>query len=401
MTFHISRPVRIPRWNPNINQDNQQNNLVGVKKKPAVTPQPFNYNRGYSDNLRQDQNSGPVLAGRDIFADQQAAAQAVIDAARIKREQELAALLGMVGRSGSGSGSGVSASDSLARDKWNYETGRDSRALTGMEDSLSSGAYRGNADALLALLATAQATGEQNINNQYNTGMSNIGGGFGTAKHLTDTGYGQVNEYLQNNPNNPYQSLTTQNTPVQNAMSTLLASLGVSNDPVAQQVQAENVASQQSQGAADSLTAQLSANAQRNDASRLSEMAMAQQLGIAGLETQRAGYESQASNVQQQALTALLSQMQGAQFGIEQDAGNRKQTLMDAIIAAGGSPAGGSGTPGMIETLSGASPSLPRTSFKNVVAADHPNFTGTLEAAKKKFPKLLAQVTANRVAARK
>lgn len=341
MSFHRSIRPRIQRRTPPVEPIGKV-----TKKTPSL-------NVGMPQTIVKDHVNDPAMKfsfkneadNLDKIATKNA--QDVIDAL-------LAGVSGAVRAStgNSNAGTGQSSSNKLAWAKWNDELARRkledeqrARGLTGMQDSLANGGYRGNADELLALIAGMDATGQTNINSNYSTGMSNIGAGFDTAQGLTNQGFSKANQYLKDNPNNPYQSFQAQNTPVQNAMSQLLASLGVSNDPVAQQVQAENVASQQSQGAANDLTSLLSANAQRNDASRLSEMQMAQQLGNAGMSTARAGYESNASNVQQRALATLLTQIQGAKFDVEQDVGTRKQTLMDAIIAAGGIIPGAPSTP--------------------------------------------------------
>jgi hypothetical protein len=61
----------------------------------------------------------------------------------------------------------------------------------------------------------------------------------------------------------------------------------------------------------------------------------------AGLGAQRASYTSQAGNAQQQALASLRQQIAQSKFEQEQAAGGRKQSIIDAIIAAGGTPPSG------------------------------------------------------------
>jgi hypothetical protein len=67
-------------------------------------------------------------------------------------------------------------------------------------------------------------------------------------------------------------------------------------------------------------------------------MLMARNMGNVGLGQQRAAYQSQAANQQQQAMAALQQQIAQARFEQESAAGNRQQDLINQIIAAGGNP---------------------------------------------------------------
>jgi hypothetical protein len=64
-------------------------------------------------------------------------------------------------------------------------------------------------------------------------------------------------------------------------------------------------------------------------------------MGTTGLGAQRASFESQAASRQQQALADLSQRIAQAKFEQEQAAGGRKQSIIDAIIAAGGTPPSG------------------------------------------------------------
>jgi predicted transcriptional regulator YheO len=65
---------------------------------------------------------------------------------------------------------------------------------------------------------------------------------------------------------------------------------------------------------------------------------MARNLGTTQLGSQRAAFESQAANSQAQALAALRERI--AQQNLEQEAiaGQQKQSIIDALIAAGINP---------------------------------------------------------------
>ena len=299
------------------------------------------------------------------------------------------------GGTGSGKATGPKASDILARDEFKYkkeqdildaeyrdrqdalakqirdkqdaiakaaldrQLGIEDRSLQGMIDQLNSGSYRGNIDSLIAQIEAMGATGKQdigniydsataNIGNIYSSGMADIGQGYNTAQGLMDTGYGALQSYLQQNQNNPYAGLSAQMPAVTNPMEGYLNAYGAMSPDVANQIQAEQLAGQQSAGAFQSLIDVLGANAKSNDLSRLAEAQMARTMGTTGLGAQRATYESElakrkaasgfeASSSQQQALASLAQQIAQSKFQQEQNAGNRYQSILDAIIAAGGS----------------------------------------------------------------
>jgi hypothetical protein len=270
------------------------------------------------------------------------------------------------GGTGSGKATGPKASDRLARDEFKYKKEQDAeakavrdRALQGMIDQISTNSYRGNIDDLLKSIGDMETTGIGNINDIYDmatgniqdiysSGMGNIGQGYSTAQGLMDTGYGALQSYLQQNQNNPYAGLSAQMPAVTNPMEDYLNAYGAMSPDIANQMQAEQLAGQQSAGAFQSLIDVLGANAKSNDLSRLAEAQMARTMGTTGLGAQRATYESElakrkaasgfeASSAQQQALASLAQQIAQSKFEQEQAAGGRKQSIIDAIIAAGGS----------------------------------------------------------------
>jgi len=141
----------------------------------------------------------------------------------------------------------------------------------------------------------AGGTGNAGANWQsmYDTAQKNLGAGYDQAKTLTDQGYAALQTYLQNNPNNPYAGFTQQVQPVTNPMQQFLSAYGTSNDPVQAQVKAEQFAGEQGAGAFNSLVDILSRSAQGSDASRLAEMQMGQTMAGSGLEAMRGNYQSQ------------------------------------------------------------------------------------------------------------
>jgi hypothetical protein len=311
------------------------------------------------------------------------------------------------GSYGSGSGSGPTAADTLARDKWNAEqaaagtaTATALRALQGLQGRLASGGYRGNADTLLGLINDQNTQGQASIWDNYNTGIDNINAGYGTAQGLVNTGYGDLNQYLNTNQSNPYANIQQQVSPVNNAMANYLSAYGVSNDPVSQQVQASQMANQQGADSFNQLQQLMSANQLANNQSNLGLSQMAQNYGTTGLGSQRAAYQANADTARASAMNQLMDQINQSRFAVEQDAGTRKNALEEAIIGAGGAVDGTIAGPGVNAQPVAAGSATSRAqqvaaapdnypNFKAALADLNPNYKfTTLAAAKKKFPAL-------------
>lgn len=307
-----------------------------------------------------------------------------------------------------GGGSGTAGRDtSLDWAKFNAEqsaakntTDTQLRALQGLQGRLSSGGYRGNADTLLGLINNQNTQGEASIWDNYNTGISNINAGYDTAQGMVNTGYGDLNKYLTANQSNPYANLQQQVSPVNNAMANYLSAYGVSNDPVNQQVQASQMANQQGADSYNQLQQLMSANQLANNQSNLDVSQMAQNYATTGLGSQRAGYQANADTARTSAMNQLMDQINTARYGVEQDAGTRKNALEEAIIGAGGAVDGTIAGPGANAQPVAAGSATSRAqqvaaapdnypNFKAALADLNPNYKfTTMAAAKKKFPAL-------------
>jgi hypothetical protein len=392
----------------------------------------------------------PMLSGQSTqqqirVGDVNASGMPFVSGAQLKKDEEKQAeldaqkALAAVGTNfantlkslGSGSGAkAISASDQLARDKFNYEQNTALGKYQGLQDYFNSGSYKTGFDSLRGLLKDNNTTGTQTINdtydtrmaqiadilstgntgaeNIYKTGMSNIGEGYGTASGMTSNAYNALDAYLKANQTNPYENYQSSFTPSQNAMSSYLDAYGVSNDPVNEQVQAQNISGQQGADAFAELNKVLGSIATQSNLSRLAESQFGRTGAATALSAQRAGYESNADMVRQNALQKLLETSQGQEF----DAGNTQQdalnNLLTAINAGNLDIAQGemkAGTDAEQAALAAYVPpagtatkapaaSAPQTAaptFKAAVADLHPNFKGTLAEAKKEFPKLLKQ----------
>jgi hypothetical protein len=350
--------------NPNAYKQNPRvRTWGGSADRPVVAVAPKPYAPSGGMNTQQNVRAADAYASSIPFVSgAKQAADAEAEATRIANEvlggqsyggtgtrttpfqNAMAMLSGGGSGGGTGGGGGVTAKDRLARDEFNYQKEQDAasaqarqRTLQGMIDQITSNSYRGNIDDLIAQIEGMNTTGQKNIGDIYNTAIGNIGAGYDAAQGLVDTGYGALQTYLQQNQNNPYAGLSVENMAVANPMQDYLNAYGAMSPDVAGQVQAEQFAGQQGAGAFQNLINILGANAKSNDLSRLAESQMAQKMATSGLGAQKAAYTSQASTAQQQALASLAQQIAQAKFEQEQAAGGRKQSIIDAIIAAGGS----------------------------------------------------------------
>ena len=404
---------------------NQTNPTVATVTKPMYS--------GMS--VQQKQRVGDANAAKIPF---KSGAQMKIDE-DAQAERDAQAELDAIGANfgsavkGIGSGSGgsaVSSSDQLARDKFNYEQNTALGRYQGLQNYYKNASYKPGFDSLRGLLDDQNTTGTQTINdtydtrmaqiaemlrtgnagaeNIYSTGISNIGEGYDTASGITSNAYNALDEYLKANQTNPYENYQSSFTPSQNAMSSYLSAYGVSNDPVNQQVQAQNVAGQQGADAFAELNKVLGSIANQSNLSRLAESQFGRTGATTALSSQRAGYESNADMVRQNALQKLLEQSQTQGF----DAGNSQQDALNNLLTAINSgnfdisqaenkaatdaeqaalaayvPPSGTAT----KTPATPAPKTDAPTFKAAVADLHPNFKGTLAEAKKEFPKLLKQ----------
>jgi hypothetical protein len=238
---------------------------------------------------------------------------------------------------GSSGGKGITASDALAKRKYEDELAKERRTIQAYQNMLSGGGYRSGFDQLLAQIEAQGKTTSANVEDTYKRALGNIGAGYETAEGLTTKGYGALEEFLRANPNNPYANVQVSAGTAPDAMEQLLSAYGVSADPVRAQVAAEQAAAEQGAAGFQNLLSTLGGVAQQSDLSRLAEMEMARTLAGETLGTQRATYSSQAARARADALAQIEAQLAQARLEQEMAANARRQQIEDAIIAAGGS----------------------------------------------------------------
>ena len=243
-----------------------------------------------------------------------------------------------------------SGGDSLARQQYADQQALQRRQLAAYQNLLAGGGYRAGADRMLGMINQQAGISEGNVNKAYQDALANIAAGYGQAQDVTGQGYSALEQFLRQNPNNPYADVQVSAGQAPDAMEQILSAYGVSADPVRAQVAAEQAAAQQGAAGFQNLLNTLGASAQQSDASRLAEMQMAQMLAGEQLTGQRAGLQSQASRAQADALAQIQAQL--AQARLEQEAGveQRRTGIEDLIAAAGGKiPETGAATGGGTE----------------------------------------------------
>lgn len=247
-------------------------------------------------------------------------------------------LAGLLGGSGS---KGVSASDTLARDKFNYEKAVDAKKASGLSDYYTGGSYNTGFDALLKMIADQGKVSEAGVTDAYGRALTNIGQGYDVARGLGDQGYSALNAYLAANQNNPYAGMTAQVGTAPDALTDYLNAYGVSDVPVQGQIQADRLQAQQGAANYQNLINTLGAIAEQGAGSRGAESQMAQLLFNTGLGQERAGYASQAENARAAALAQLAQQLFESRFGVEQSRNTLAQQLAQTVAElTGAAPAG-------------------------------------------------------------
>ena len=258
------------------------------------------------------------------------------------------------GGTGAGKSEGMTAEQALALAKFNYDKEKDANKLAGLQNYFDSGAFNKTFDDLLGMIDTQNTESKKNITDAYGRSTTNINEGYDVASGLGTEGYRALNQYLTQNQNDPYAGMQATIGSAPDALSSYLSAYGVSDQPVQGQIQADQLQAQQGAGNYQNLINLLSAVAQQGDTSRGAESQMSQLMFDTNLGQERAGYQSQASNAQAQALAALQQQMAERQFGVESNRGTVANQLAQMLAEINGRTTG-SGTETETETNESAS----------------------------------------------
>jgi hypothetical protein len=296
--------------------------------------------------------------------------------------------------------------------------GAQAGALQGLLNTpTGTGSYREGADRLLGLLTGYETDARTGITGATTTARNLLGSQYGRASGLlfgapaqgetaAITGaYPALTAYLQANAPTAYANVPTQPAPVsQNTLAQYMAGQGTGTAATDQEVAAQNVAAQAGQGNFAGLLDVLRRQETAGQTSRLNEAQQASTSARTMLEAQRAAQEGGITQQEQAALSTLAQALLGQRLGVEQGAEERRTGLQDTLTSLLGTGYNltGEDIAEDIETakVPAVAPSkAPKkvsertlsTDWQRLVAKKNPNFTGTFNEAKKKFPKLYKQ----------
>jgi hypothetical protein len=244
---------------------------------------------------------------------------------------------------GLGGGGGPSASDTLAREKFEYEKQQTSDAAElarrkalaqyqGFSDYYTSGDFRSPYDDLRAELGQMQKTGQGQIGSAYDTALANINAGYGDASRLTGTGYDALTSYLNQNTNNPFAGMSYSPQAMTDTSQQFMQAYGVADPSVQAQLASENQYNQQLGGGFNTLYDLLSRTSQQSQASRLAESQMARNVAMQNLLSARGAYGAQAASTRQKSLNDLINEISGREFDITQAEGEKGSSLYETLL---------------------------------------------------------------------
>ena len=242
-----------------------------------------------------------------------------------------------------GGGSGPSASDTLARERFEYEKQQASdaaeaarrRALAqyqGFSDYYTSGDWRDTYNNLRGQLGQMQTAGEGQIGSAYNTALANINAGYGDASKLTGTGYDALTAYLNQNTNNPFAGMSYSPQAMTDTSQQFMQAYGVADPSVQEQLASENQYNQQLGGGFNTLYDLLSRTSQQSQASRLAESQMARNIAMQNLLSAKGAYGAQAATTRQNALNDLRNQISAKRFDVSQEEGEKGTKIYEDLL---------------------------------------------------------------------
>ena len=245
------------------------------------------------------------------------------------------------------------------------------RATTGAQnqaDYLTGLLNQGVPSNLTGILDQQRIDSNKYINSQYDTAMQQLANSYtgqgGTVANptatsalgLTNTGYGALQSYLQNNAPTAYAG-ATRATPgaVSNDLAAYMQAQGVGTDRANPGLVAANTALQGGAANYNALLGVLGANSAAGQESRLAEQQMSQTLAQAQLGAQNQQQQGLLNQQQQAALAQIVSEQAANRLNLERESTARNQTIQDALATLLGS---GYINPGQINptTITGTAP---------------------------------------------
>ena len=246
-------------------------------------------------------------------------------------------------------------------------------------------------------IAKQETEGKTFIDTQAANLLARLAAAQTTAQGAQTAGFDALKAYLQANPATAFaQAQRAVPTTQQNALAQYLTAQGVSTAPSQAATDLANV--QAASGAANynQLLGALAAAETAGQSSRLSEEAMARTLENARLGQIYGAGRANVEAEQLAALNELAQRISGARIGAETAAGERETSLQNQLaqIIGTGYTQPKKATPTeetpKEETKTTTPARTATTAWQKLVVSKHPNFKGTFNEAKKKFPKLYA-----------
>jgi hypothetical protein len=217
-----------------------------------------------------------------------------------------------------------------------------------------------------------------------------------SQKGITDANAALLN-YLTANMSNPFANVQAQTATLQPGFADLLATQGVSGEPIANEAAAAREAAQTAGGQFQNLLNVMSSLQSAGLGSLKNEAALQNQYANQALEAQKAAYGQQLLGQGEALRKDLADQIRKNTTDISALLGQKssaKETLQGQLIDL--IAKGGKVSPSVMKDIFGTDVtsetkgSTEYGSFKEALKAMHPNFKGTVADAKKKFPKLAA-----------
>lgn len=246
------------------------------------------------------------------------------------------------GSSGSGTGKKLSSAD-VAMAELLYKKQQDAEAkrianlkLDAMKARVADGSYMDPYNNIISAIEGLGTKAQERAKESYGSLLSGIDEGYGEAQRLTSEGYSRLQDFLNQNPNNPYANLSVSMPTATNPMEEYLKAYGVTSPDVQAQVALQQQNAQQGAENFKNLIQVLSSQAQLGDQSRLAEMQMALNLANTGLAQQRAGYKAKGESALADALFQIQQETAKQRMEQEMAAASYKDSLLNAIMEAGG-----------------------------------------------------------------
>jgi hypothetical protein len=217
-----------------------------------------------------------------------------------------------------------------------------------LQRMLNQGAYAKPYDELETELKGLYGQGNTDLQSQYNTATGQLGNMYTQAQTQIGSSMDQLKTFLQGQTN-PYQGFVAQQAQATPALNELLASQGVSNDPVSQLATALNAGNAGQATAFQNVANTMGQMWGANQAGGIADVAERRNMANTALENARLGYGTQLSNQLSTDKNALNKQLLGERSDIMGKSTDARDAMMTQLLTAlaGGGNLGKGGLAGL------------------------------------------------------